>query len=121
MGHYNKTDKLIKPDKWYIVDTYRLNQKRRPMVIRKEFDNVEQIKHQLDIHFPNNIRFDYIKGDKALELGLYLIRAYPNLRIYLRKYRYTPDMTTDQEKKSYRTKFRRQNRNKGGQYYKRWG
>lgn len=121
MGSYQKTFRKIDPSKWYIVDTFRRDPKGKPKMLKKPFDNPQQIKLNLDMYFPNNLRFDYIKGSKAIELKLYIMNAYHSLRVYLRKYRYSIDMTTEQEKKSYRTKFRRQNRTKKGQFYKKWG
>lgn len=120
-GSLQKRYRKIDPDKWYMVDTLRLDIKGKPKMLKKQFDNQEQVMFNIKQHFPNSLRFDAIKGIKAIELGLYVMNAIPNLQIYLRKYRYSADMITDQDKKSYRTKFRRQNRTKKGELYKRWG
>lgn len=113
--------RAIQPDKWYIIDLLRLDIHRRPKLIKKPFDNVKQIKMNLDEHFPRNLRFDWIKGKKAIELGLKISTLCPNLNIYLRKYYYRNYMITPQDRKSYRTKFRRHNRTKKGEYYRKWG
>lgn len=118
---YQKTYRIIKPNKWYIVDTFRPDRKGKPRMLKKEFDNPKQIKMNLDEYFPNNLRFDWIKGSEAIELELYVMNSFPNLQVYLKKYRYASNMIHEQDKKSYRTKFRRQNRNKKGELYKRWG
>lgn len=107
---YQKTYRIIKPEKWYIVDTFRPDRKGKPRMLKKEFDNPKQIQHNLDMYFKGNLRFDMIQGKEAIELELYVMNAYPNLQIYLRKYQYANYMITEQDKKSYRTKFRRQNR-----------
>lgn len=122
---YQKTYRIIKPNKWYIVDTYRPDRRGKPRMLKKEFDNKKQvldnIKMIIDKKSVHRFRFDAIKGSEAMELGIYIMNAYPNLRIYLRKYNYLPHMVTPQNRKSYRTKFRRQNRNKRGENYKKWG
>lgn len=112
---------LIQSDKFYIVDTKRLNRKGRPKMLKKRFDNVKQVKMCLDKYLDSDIRFDYLKGKEAIDLGLEIMRYAPQLNVYLRKYCYENYMVTDQDKKSYRTKFRRHNRNKRGEYYKRFG
>lgn len=121
MSSYQKIFRKVKKDKWYIVDTFRVDPKGKPKMLKKEFDNKKQAEMNIEKYFPGNLRFDIIKGEKAIELKLYIMNAYPNLKVYLRKYRYAPEMVTEQNKKSYRTKFRRQNRNKRGPFYKRWG
>ena len=127
-----KTYRIIKPNKWYIVDTHRTDVKGKPRMLKKEFDNKRQVQQNLDEYFPGNLRFDILKGSEAIKLGVYIMNAYPNLQVYLRKYGYANYMITSQDKKSYRTKFRRQNRlNVKGdnrkccktklELYKRWG
>lgn len=111
----------INPSKWYLVDTKRLTRQGRPKVLKKSFDNVKQIKMCLSQYLGAELRFEYIKGSEAIELGLQIMRWFPGLRIYLRKYCYDNDMITPQDKKSYRTKFRRHHRTKKGIYYKRFG
>lgn len=124
---YQKTYRIIKPDKWYIVDTYRPDRRGKPRMLKKEFDNKKQVERciaeVIELKQENLYRFDSIKGSEAIRLGIYIINAFPNLKVYLRKYNYEPYMMTEQAKKSYRTKFRRQNRNKqkSGELYKKWG
>lgn len=118
---YQLTYRIIKLDKWYIIDTFRVDKKGKPRMLKKEFDNPKQAQYNLDMYFKGNLRFDIIRGDEAIELGVYVMNAFPNLHIYLRKYRYDNHMIAEQDKKSYRTKFRRQNRNKKGELYKKWG
>lgn len=122
---YQKTYRIIKPKKWYIVDTYRPDVGGKPRMLKKEFDNkkqvIDNIKMIIGKKSVHKYRFDAIEGKEAIELGIYILNAFPNLRVYLRKYNYANYMVTPQDRKSYRTKFRRHNRNRRGDYNGRWG
>lgn len=122
---YQKTYRIIKPKKWYLVDTFRSDIGGKTRILKKEYDNRKQAQQNIDriikekeVH---KLRFDVIKGQDAIDLGVYILNAYPNLNMYLRKYKYENYMVSDQAKKSYRTKFRRHNRQKRGELHKKWG
>ena len=117
----SKSCRLIRLEKWNIIYTFRSDRQGKPRMLKKEFDNPKQAKYNLDMYFRGNLRFDIIRGDEAIELKLQVMKAFPNLHIYLRKYRYENHMIAEQDKKSYRTKFRRQNRTKKGELYRKWG
>jgi len=111
----------IDPKKWYIIDTFRLTYKGKAKMIKKKFDNVHQIKMCLEKFLNSNLRYDWIRGDEAIELELKIMRFGPEINEYLEKYNYENYMVTYQDKKSYRTKFRRQKRTKTGELSKKWG
>lgn len=111
--------KDIKSNKYYIVDTGRLDRRGKPKLLRKEFDNAEQVKMNLKKLLADDLRFDWIKGSEAIELGLIIMKNFQGLGFYLKKYNYSNIMTTEQEKKSYRTKYRRHQRRKKGNLFKR--
>ena len=112
---------IIWLNKYYIVDTLRRDQNFNMVMLKKPFDNKRQAQMAIDKCLNKSIRFGVIKGSKAIELGMTIPNRAPTLRVYLRKYNYPDHLTKDQEKKSYRTKFRRQNRDKKGEFYKKWG
>ena len=122
---YQKTYRIIKPKKWYLVDTFRSDVGGKTRILKKEYDNRKQAQQNIDRIIKekgvNKWRFDIIKGSEAMELGVYILNAYPNLNMYLRKYNYENYMLTYQAKKSYRTKFRRHNRQRKGDLHKKWG
>jgi hypothetical protein len=112
----------IEPNKWYIVDTYNRDRYGKPKLLKKRFDNKKQIKMNIKKLLGNDdVRFDWIRGSEAISLNLRIMNRFPSLRVYLKKYNYENYMITIQDRKSYRTKFRRQNRNKRGELYGKWG
>jgi len=111
----------IDPKKWYLIDTKRLNREGRPKMLKKPFDNVHQVKMCLAKFLNSELRYDYLRGDEAIEMGLKISRYAPHIYVYLKKYSYENYMITEQDRKSYRTKYRRHNRTKKGYLYKKWG
>lgn len=113
----------ISPEKWYIVDLFRVDHYKKPTMLKKAFDNHKQAQMSLDKFFKGKLRFDIIQGFDAIRMKMVIRNAKPDLGTYLHKYRYAADMMSHQERKSYRTKFRRQKRNKqvNGDTYKNWG
>lgn len=124
---WQRTYRIIKPDKWYIVDTYRIDPSGKPMMLKKEYDNSKQAKNMINYIIENlkanKYRFDIIQGSEAIFHKITIRNGYPSLRLYLRKYNYSDHQISEQQRKSYRTKFRRQNRTKqkNGEFYKKWG
>lgn len=122
MHHINR--RPVKSNKWYIVDTERISKLNKvPRLFKKEFDNSYQAKRCIERYLGNNIRFDYIKGSEAINLGMTVMNRFP--AVYKKhctnasKYDYTEEDISWRDKKTYRTRFRRHNRGKYGDYYKR--
>lgn len=116
--------RIIKPNKWYIADLRRISKiTQTPRLLKKELDNVYQAKKIISKYLDNSLRFEYIKGSKAIELGMTIMnlvpRIYTGRPIYWLKYDYADTDTTVRNKKTYRTRFRRHQRAKKGEYYKR--
>ena len=135
---FQLTYRIIKSDKWYIVDTMRYRN-GKPRMLKREFNNKHIIQYNINrlskLHGIDKLRFCPIKGKKAIELGLTITNKNITLGDYFYRYRYD-GFETFQQKKSYRTKFRRQNRIIGtyrdstgrkcnvsgkGEYVNRWG
>lgn len=121
--HINK--RPVNPDKWYICDTNRVSSETGlPRLLKKTFDNKYQAKRAVEEHLKGMLNFDFIKGSDAIELGMTIMNYAPYLcdyvsDRYLRKYQYNLEDTTWRNKKTYRTRFRRHQRAKKGEYYKR--
>jgi hypothetical protein len=120
MAHRN-TNRKIKPDKWYLVNCLDLSTTGTPRLYSKEFDNRLQAVNCLKRHKFDNYLFDFIKGRDAIRLKLNFTKKLMSLGEYLYKYNYLNYMIDYQDKKSYRTKYRRHQRRKRGHLYKKWG
>lgn len=122
MAHINK--RPVNPNKWYIVDTRRISKLNKvPRLFKKQFDNSYQAKLCIRKYLKDEMRFDYIKGSEAIELGMtvmnYYPKVWPNTGSYNIKYEYNEEDITKRDRKTYRTRFRRHKRAKKGFYYKR--
>ena len=111
----------IKPKKWYIVNCLDVSIQGIPRLLSKEFDNKQQAKNCLKVNNFDNYLFDFILGKDAKRLKMQFTLKKLSFIDYLHKYRYENYMITIQDKKSYRTKFRRHQRRKRGDLYKKWG
>ncbi len=122
MQHINR--RPVQPNKWYIVDTNRISKLNKvPRLFKNKFDNSYQAKTCIRKYLGDSIRFDYIKGSQAIELGMTVMNRDPQVwgkpGFFGRKYDYEEEDTTWRNRKTYRTRFRRHNRKKNGFYYKR--
>lgn len=119
-----KIKRPVKPNKWYVVDTDRISLINKvPRLFKREFDNNYQAQLYIRKYLGDSIRFDYIKGSEATEIGMTIMNRWPRLfkknESYGSKYEYNEEDVTTQNKKVYRTRFRRHQRAKKGEYYKR--
>lgn len=112
--------KPIQPDKWYIINTFDRCKKNLPRYYLKAYDRRVQVIRAIYKQIKDPITYDYLKGSEIIEMGIIpldmvYIRRFP--KPPTTKYDYNIRLMTRQEKKSFRTKFRRQNRNKRGELY----
>ncbi|MAO08061.1 MAG: hypothetical protein CL596_05040 [Alteromonas sp.] len=105
----------IKKDRWYIVDLRNKTQdKKSYWLLRVNFRTKEEARKVLNKNLGDKILFfDIVKGVTAIEFGFRYPKNTkgPSYLGYLRKYDYPPELETIQQRKSYRTKFRRWKRN----------
>jgi len=97
--------KIIQGDKWYLVDT--INHKE-PRLVRIDFNTKQDVINRIKYNLHQDIRWDYISGEMAILNKLKFKRRGRNMgNIHVDKYEYSPELLTRQERKSFRTKFRR--------------
>lgn len=98
--------KIIKPHRWYIVDLRRKGQYSYKL-LNKNFESKKVAQQALKrTAKENELFFEVIKGEQAIEFGFVLAYG-PTYADYMLKYDYPPELVTIQDRKSYRTKFRR--------------
>ena len=101
----------IRNKKWYIVDLRKKNKKGNYYLLRHVYDTKKEAKRILDLNFKDRLYyFEVIKGKEAKACSFKMATKDTDLTSnldYIRKYDYPPELETHQDKKSYRTKYRR--------------
>lgn len=98
-------NRKIKPNKWYLVDTIK---HKEPRLIRIDFDTKADVISRIEKKLDGYLRWDYVSGKDAIANKLrFKIRFQNTGGKTIEKYDYAPEHTTIQERKSFRTKFRR--------------
>lgn len=104
--------RVIEPDKWYIVDLTNRNVNRTYKIIRAAFKTKSRAIEAIQRHLNDReIYFDVIKGKDVLHYEIPFVAMHYHGIPYLMKYDYPPEALTYQDKKSFRTKYRRWLRN----------
>jgi len=103
--------KKIRNKRWYIVDLRRKNQQGKYYLLRHSYETKKEAQRILDINFKDRLYyFEVVKGSEAKSSGFKMATRDTDLVSnldYIRKYDYPPELETKQQKKSYRTKYRR--------------
>lgn len=106
-----KERRKIKRNKWYIVD---LRSKGRIgyKLFKVEFATKKKAKEALKRNLGGKtFLFDVVKGDQAIEFKFTFTKVGFTSLGYILKYDYPEDKITEQQRKSFRTKYRRWKRN----------
>lgn len=99
----------ILPHKWYIVEAFGKNQNGNMQILRAEFDKKKEAQIAIKVNYPNRqIYYDVIKGRQAIEFCMEFKKRFQKMVI---KYDYPETIgETKQDRKSFRTKYRRHRR-----------
>ncbi len=104
----------VKDNRWYIVDLRNKTREGSYWLLKVDFKTKKEAKLVLNKNLADKtVFFDVVSGKEVKEFGFKMPGKSkgPSYLGYLRKYDYPPELETLQQKKSYRTKFRRWKRN----------
>jgi len=99
-----KVNRKVDATKWYLVDTIT---NRLPTLLRKEFDTKKDAIRFIENKLNGDLVWDYLPGSEVIEMGLRFKMKGPRLGVQVIKYEYPPELLSQQERKNFRTKFRR--------------
>ena len=102
----HKPRRKIRIDKWYLVDTIITY---NPRMLKVDFHHEQDVLDFISNSLEGSLRWDCIKGVDAIVKGLTFKEKHPDLPSIL-IYNYPPDCLSNQDKKSYRTQYRRDER-----------
>ena len=101
----------INPKFWYIVDLRHQTRDNSYYLLNHSFKTKKEAKRILEKNIKDNtVYFDVIQGSEAIEFKFRFREETADGMTYLdylRKYDYPPELETMQQKKSFRTKYRR--------------
>lgn len=101
-------DDYIKPKHWYVLSLF----KGVPRLYARWFKTEKDVKRYMKINKLNHITYTHIRGAKAIEFNLSFYKHTRGLYFLVGTkdhvmYGYPPDRISRQDKKSFRTKSRR--------------
>jgi len=113
----------IRDKYWYIVDLRKKTMDKSYYLLRKGYASKKEAKRILELNLKDRLYyFEVVKGTQAKEFGFRFRKktqagSYLN---YIVKYDYPSELETLQDKKSYRTKYRRWKRTFNKELNKGW-